>query len=422
MPTLAIKSSGGDATSLSGAEALISDNSSAWILDYQEALNDTTDSTINASMAGGGSISVTVAAAYRHGGVFGAGARRTSNTNVGINIATASVVTVSDLEISSSGTSHVNTIYCGTSGATGIFKRCLIRRSHDNAGSNQMIIAGGPATLKFWNCFLIQRLPASNKAITNNYNAGDVTEFLNCTGISFNAGGSYSIMNATGTGTCRAANTLIFDGSASGHAAWGAGTTAVGNGYNGSDDTSSPGTTAYDSLVIADTIVSGTSGSEDLHFLTRAVQTTYAGADLSATIGDSLDVERHTRAGGWYAGADEVLPAAPTVDAAPAPDASYLVGAAYSVDHAATGTGTLTFSTTGGAVPSGTSLTGATGVVAGTLTTPEAVSYQLTVTDAWSQTGNRTFTSTINAALHGTPGGYERSAKLGRCHFRHAGY
>jgi uncharacterized protein YhjY with autotransporter beta-barrel domain len=62
------------------------------------------------------------------------------------------------------------------------------------------------------------------------------------------------------------------------------------------------------------------------------------------------------------------------------------------------GTAPYTFAVTAGSLPTGLALNGGTGAITGTPTTPGPYSFTITATDANSNTGNRAYNVTINAA------------------------
>jgi len=74
-------------------------------------------------------------------------------------------------------------------------------------------------------------------------------------------------------------------------------------------------------------------------------------------------------------------------------------GTAYTETISAQGgTSPYTFAITGGSLPTGTSLTGSTGVIAGTPTTVSAYSFTITVTDANGFTRSQGFVIIIAAS------------------------
>lgn len=395
---------GADAVSLNAAFGLVgASTTDQWKLRYNSATSDTTNATNSTTLGVGGTVQVEVAEAFKPDGVFEAGANLTVAS--GVALTNSQTCTVVDLEITFDGTANSYLILDGSmSGKTATFKRCLLRKI--STSFSTAIIGANNGTWNFYNCGV--DVDSSGAAV----NVNGIQKFSSATYNCYNTTvlkNSAASQAGSGFHTCNVQNCIgVNDGGGTNGDGAFTSCTAIGGGYNlQTYNVAAPGTTEWHNITGATLLKTVTAGSVDLRAKDYGTMASYIGTDASGTIGDSLTLENNTRLSGWadaMVGASYQYPAAPTVDATPAPNASYTVGDSYSVDHAATGTGTLTFDgPMAGALPSGTTLTGATGVVAGTLDTAEAVAYTLRVTDAWGQTGTREFTTTINAPASTAP-------------------
>ena len=296
---------------------------------------------------------------------------------------------------------NTSAVVCGIAGARNTFDRCEIFSDGSDGRLAFTGLSGNAGSIQkyFW-CRFWMKNAGVNAGVDVVQNTGTSCALTmeNCSVLLVDGTRRY-LVGSSGSSHSAAINN-VYAGGASGATLTGCFNGVTSGSKNGASDTTA---SDYDSIPAEDYFVSVS--TPDLHCISRAKMDDYAGNDMSATAG-SLDCDNQTVAlggDGWFMGADYVYPAAPTVDATPAPNASYIVGDAYNVDHAFTGTGTGTWDLSAGAVPSGcAAIVSGTGVVAGTLTTAEAVSYTARVTDAWSQTGTRVFTTTIAAAGGGT--------------------
>lgn len=387
--TKVIKADGtGDYTSPVNWEAAITSNATdQWIGDIQDTTSYTGNLTFNVSDTNVMDHILQANAAYSHGGAFATGGRMTTSSGHAITAQTR--MTIRNMAITT------------TAGSGGIIATkhvtitgCMFRI---HAGGYGVYLNGPPAggtTTLSNNCVAA----ASNYGY---YADGGNAYTFNTYGNSMRSGGGYTMtVAASGVNvTWNCYDNIALNAIAQAIFAQ-AGT--INADYNAvTSGASSANKGAHGWTVTTAILTSVTAGSENFT-LTDAFDTRVADNTLVGTNGCN-GVARVT--GHVQCGAMQILPAAPTVDATPAPNASYTVGDAYSVDHAFTGTGTGTWDVSAGAVPSGTSIAGATGIVSGTLTTAQAVSYTARVTDGWGQTGTRQFTTTINAVVVPSVGG-----------------
>lgn len=188
----------------------------------------------------------------------------------------------------------------------------------------------------------------------------------------------------------------------------------VGSQRQSSLGTSAVGGSLYDNTSLNDvTLQNGATLDTAQQWAAVSVELQGGGAaitclDYAATTAPTLQVARDVR----VLRVLEFLGAAfPPVHYTPVPAAQELKGGAPGVVYSETitaqgGTAPYTFATTTGALPSGTSLTGSTGVIAGTPSTPGTFNFTITVTDANGYTGSQAFTIVIAAPSGGSGGAY----------------
>lgn len=399
-----IKADGtGDYTTIIAFEAAITSNAAVgdpWIGTINDSSTYTGALTINVSNTNNAPHKIKAGASFGHGGAFATGGQISVSAGNAVAIATnhitlegfaisTSVVNAAMIFISGASTESVylNNLMCRHTATTGSTSYAVYVFSYK--ASATITINGG--------CYVTRSAHTAGNGLVFASAAYNVA----LTNVSaLNMGSSAKTIFVGALATLTAINCAAYNNASATNSGFGY-TLQSGSDRNCTDDGGgNVGTNPQSTTDGSTFFVSQTSGSEDLHKLATLVNTLLGTNALAA----SVDIDGQTRiAGKCDIGADMLYPAAPTVDATPAPNATYTVSDSFSVDHAATGTGTLTFDISAGAVPSGTSITGATGVVAGTLTTPELVDYTVRVTDAWAQTGTRQFTSEV-VALSGGDG------------------
>lgn len=365
-----------------------------WEGQYQDTTTDTTaSSSAGITLGSGGSVQVTVRAAERGNGVKGAGAKLLySGASIAFGTG-AAAGTVSDLEIGSTGTGSY--IIGNASGAGWTFNRCFTWAQNSGSGTARIGISQG--AWKFYNSVLAVNTTATTGNFNGIQNFSGTVSNLKCynftTILTLKSGNS-----GAGFVSCEVQNCM--GGNGDGHASNGyfATCTAIGNGYNlQTYNSAAPGANEWHNIQLSTLLASVTAGSEQPLWSSYATMINYAGADASGTIGNSLSFENNTRLSTWYIGASYKYPAAPTwTTSATLPTAE--VGAAYSTNIVASGTGTLTITKNSGSYGGGLSFVdngNSTGTISGTPNSATDGDPNMRVTDAWGQYADRAFTLPI---------------------------
>lgn len=292
--TLSIKTSGGDATTAAGAEALVSNGTDDWGLEYQEAMTDTTACVINAAMTTG-SIRLTVAAAYRHNGTLThSGAKLSGSGNPQLQVDTDNV-TVEWLHVATSAAGNTYALYCQNNTVDNLrIRHCLIDRNANSGFTAALHIVNVPTKAIVEYCYV-----RSNGGCVPTYSTR--ADFVNCTFHYSGAGVAYGI-DDNATGNTRAINCIVTGTYTT--AAYRSSVVAIGTGNNAGSDTSAPGTTVYDSFP-ASALVNV--GAGDPHWDDAATAALYPGADASAYLtGAQVDIDGDVVAASvWDIGCDQ---------------------------------------------------------------------------------------------------------------------
>lgn len=301
--TLSIKTSGGDATTLAGAEALISNGTDTWILQYDEAMTDTTMAVINYAITSG-SITVTVAEAYRHNGTTThSGTVLEGSGGYAILVQTKNV-TLEYLHLRNNS----NVLYMGYAACENFVGHHLVI-DHNAAAAGYTVYGTGMTSGKLEQCLIYDAGHASSW-VCRAYNL----DVINCVSYRGGGGGSQHYFSE-GLSSLRVMNCAAITVGAG--TVYAAGVTAIGTGCNASSDSSAPGSTAYrsfDGSQFAD--LSG----GDPHWDNAATAANYPGADASAYMtGDTADIDGDERyASVWDIGCDQIrVPAAGGDDGGP---------------------------------------------------------------------------------------------------------
>lgn len=294
--TLSIKTSGGDATTAAGAEALISNGTDDWVLEYQEAFTDTTACTINAAMTTG-SIRLTVAAAYRHNGTLThSGAKLSGAGNPQLQIVGSDNVTIERLHVATSAAGNTYALFCQDNTVDNLrVRHCLIDRSGAVGVTSALHLLNLPSKAIVEYCYIRSAGGCRPVLATN-------TDLINCTMVYTGAGVDYGL-NDNAAGTTRVINCIVTGTYTT--AAYRATVVAIGTGNNAGSDTSAPGTTVYDSFD-GSALVNLSGG--DPHWDDAATAALYPGANASAYItGAQVDIDGDAVAASvWDIGCDQV--------------------------------------------------------------------------------------------------------------------
>lgn len=296
--TLSIKTSGGDATTLSGAEALISNGTDDWVLRYDEAMTDTTACVINYAVTSG-SITATVATGFRHNGTLThSGAKLSGSGNPQLQIDSDNV-TVEWLHVRTSlGDYCVSCVNNTTDGL--VVRNCVIERARVGGSGNALIIYTIPTNAVVQNCLVYHKGTLSAPVVLSR------GYLLNCT--VYATGTPPLGVEAVYAAQTYAMNSVVIG--SFGTAAYENKVGALGTGNNAGSDTSAPGSTAYDSFD-GSQFVDLANG--DPHWDDAATAATYPGADASAyMVGSTADNDGTPRvASVWDIGCDQIrVPAA----------------------------------------------------------------------------------------------------------------
>lgn len=280
--TLSIKTSGGDATTLSGAEALISNGTDDWVLRYDEAMTDTTACVINYAVTSG-SITATVATGFRHNGTLThSGAKLSGSGNPQLQI-NSDNVTVEWLDVRTSAAGNTYAFFCQDNTVDNLrIRDCIIARTGTGGATAALHVANVPTKAVIENCLIMKGGGSLGGAAVYVTRA----DMLNCAVHYTSTGHAYGI-DDNASGNTRCANCTV-TGSYS-TAAYRSSVVAIGAGANAGSDTSAPGTTAYDSFD-GSAFVDIANG--DPHWDNVATAATYPGIDVAAyRTGAAVDID-----------------------------------------------------------------------------------------------------------------------------------
>lgn len=280
--TLSIKTSGGDATTLAGAEALISNGTDDWVLRYDEAMTDTTACVINYAITSG-SITATVATGFRHNGTMthsGAALSGSGNPQLQIN---SDNVTVEWLDVRTSAAGNTYAFFCQDNTVDNLrIRDCIIARTGTGGATAALHVANVPTKAVIENCLIMKGGGSLGGAAVYVTRA----DMLNCVVHYTSTGHVYGI-DDNASGNARCINTIVTGTYST--AAYRGTVVALGPGCNAGSDTSAPGTTAYDNFD-GSALVNLASG--DPHWDNAATAALYPGADASAyRAGAAVDID-----------------------------------------------------------------------------------------------------------------------------------
>lgn len=401
---ITIQPSGGDATSLNAAALLVDTSTDIdWLLLYNAAFEDNTAVTINRALGAGSTLTIDVTPAYRHRGRFGVGARLVYNSgsaNQAILVG-GQPFTMRNLEIQYTGSATGYGYLLANSGnqETKHFHNLLMRADTNGAGTAR-VSNGNTGTWNFYNCALVTDMSAHSAKNCDGFRAFAGTfNMYNCTSILQLATG----MTGHAFHTCQVANCIGGRGSAPAGSGY-SGCSAIGDGYNLSQDNTAVGTNNYQLVTLSDILRNHTAGSEDIRLIDRDPGNNYAGADLSGTIGHGMGIEAFDgfERDPWLVGCS-YPPNTPVVTTTALPSGE--VGVAYTETVEADYDVETEFSVQSGALPNGLVLE-THGTLHGTPTVAGTFTFTVRATDAYGQYDDQAFEVEIaSGAGPGTQGG-----------------